>query len=465
METMEMMERQRTHDCGCGCGGGGACGCTTLPAEFVRLRYYYGQRLGQVELSDEQAYHVGKHRLHNARAHGAGVLCGLRPERWVFPQGAPAATPTQVLRVTRGIAMDCCGRELVVPGDYCIDVAAWYRENRRRREVAEWTRPVDPGDPAAPPRPTPRLWVAVRYRECPSDPAASPRDPCGCDAGGCEYGRTRESFELRLLTDTEHDDCDCTPAYSPDDVRTLLADAAGDANASGSPRDRFVAAVGRLAARDCSVLGDDSWLCLGSVDLSLDDPADGTPTVVDIAEPDISVGERVTLLPTAALQELLAQLAAGASGAGTLGDGPRLAGLAFESDALDAGALDIAIALARDPIDPGDAAIAPATFRPDMVALLRFDEGAGSWEDHTPPAARVTIGGAPSPRIRLEWPGGGADADSLREGLYRLTIAQPFDTPAVDVRMRPLQPLRFARHFRLQPDAGHTRLTLADRPF
>src|SRR5262245_51949706 len=104
-------------------------GCVVAPAEFVRLRYYFGQRLGVVDLSDEQAYVVGKQRFHNARAHGAGVLCGLRAERYRFPQGAAATTPTTLLRVRRGAALDACGREIVVGWDQCIDVAAWWRQN------------------------------------------------------------------------------------------------------------------------------------------------------------------------------------------------------------------------------------------------------------------------------------------------------------------------------------------------
>ena len=53
------------------------CLCRTVPAEFVRLRYFFGQRLGVVDLADEQSYLVGKQRFHNRLAHGAGVLCGL----------------------------------------------------------------------------------------------------------------------------------------------------------------------------------------------------------------------------------------------------------------------------------------------------------------------------------------------------------------------------------------------------
>src|SRR5262245_12867284 len=130
------------------CSCAGPC-CCAVPLEFVRLRYYYGQRLGVIDFSDEQSYLGGKQRFHNLRAHGIGVLCGLRADRFVFPQGAPAATPATVLRVSRGAALDGCGREIVVGGDQCIDVAAWYLQNRNRPGVAAWTAPAVPEVPPA----------------------------------------------------------------------------------------------------------------------------------------------------------------------------------------------------------------------------------------------------------------------------------------------------------------------------
>lgn len=164
--------------------------CLALPAEFVRLRYFFGQRLGVVDLADEQSYLVGKQRFHNMRLHGAGVLCGLDAERYVFPQGADPAKPTTLLRVSCGAALDACGREIVVGWDQCIDVAAWYAQHPNAH-------------PALPAPPGLTLWVTLCYRECPSDLAPAPRDPCGCDAGGCEFARIREGFQLKLITDEE----------------------------------------------------------------------------------------------------------------------------------------------------------------------------------------------------------------------------------------------------------------------
>jgi hypothetical protein len=53
---------------------------------------------------------VGKHRFHNARLHGIGVLCGLRVDQYIN-QGSVNPGPSTVLRVTRGAALDSCGPE------------------------------------------------------------------------------------------------------------------------------------------------------------------------------------------------------------------------------------------------------------------------------------------------------------------------------------------------------------------
>src|SRR5688572_10163827 len=88
--------------------------CLVPPAEFVRLRYFFGQRLGVLDLADEQSYLVGKQRLHNLHLHGWGVLCGLRAERYLVSQGPTATPQTTMLRVRRGATIDGCGREIVV---------------------------------------------------------------------------------------------------------------------------------------------------------------------------------------------------------------------------------------------------------------------------------------------------------------------------------------------------------------
>jgi hypothetical protein len=401
---------------GCGCGSGDDL-CAVLPPEFVRVRYYYGQRLGVMELNDQAVYHEGKHAFHNARLHGVGVVCGLLAER--YPK---AAAPTTVLRVSRGVGLDPCGREVVVGVDQCIDMAAWLTLNKNRPELVAWLAGA-----------THQLTVAVRYRECPSDPAVAPRDPCGCDNGGCEMGRIREGFELSLLTPAE---AGCATQVFPE--RAAMVAAGGDA-----------AAIAGLVAKGCPDLATDAWLCLATVDVVLD----ANQAVTDLGPIDNAPTGRATLLATSALQSLLLGLSVTASAAGAGLTGPSLGGLSFTQGATPAdGTLTVGISLLSSGAPPVPDPIAAATFNAAMVTVSRFDPP-GNW---TNLAVAPVLVAPPAPAIDVPLPNGSVQTAHQ----YRLTIEQPIATPIADAQGRPLQPLRFVRQFSFVTDpAGNSQLT------
>ncbi len=396
------------------CGARTDCECG--PAEFVRLRYFFGQRLGVVDLLDEQAYVVGKQRFHNARAHGAGVLCGLRAQRFVMAQGgAPLTTATTLLRVYKGAAIDACGREILVGWDQCIDVAAWFAQ-----------QPPTASGTAAPT--TLRLWVALCYRECPSDPAPAPRDACGCDADGCEFARVREGFRLLLLTDAQAQAIAPKNGAAAERLDRALAD-----ESSGIDWARLAVRVGAL---DCPEPPADPCLLLARFDATLD--AAGQ-RVVDIGVPDYLVEERLTLWPTALLQHALLRVMAAAGDGGLIASGPRWDGLAFAPGAgADDGTLSVALLadaaapLARDPL------AAPVQL---FVTVWRFKDD-GTWESAAP-ASLAWVAGPPA-RLDLAWTSG-----LVAGGRYRVLLQADAATPPVDLLMRPLAPPAWSRHFRL----------------
>jgi hypothetical protein len=397
------------------------CPCGVLPAEFVRLRYFFGQHLGVVDLADEQSYLVGKQRFHNLRLHGAGVLCGLQAERYAFPQGAPATNPATVLRVRRGAALDPCGREIVVGWDHCIDVAAWFAQHPEARP--------QPADDAPAPN-TLRLWVALCYRECPSDPAPAPRDPCGCDAGGCEFARIREGFELKLLTDAEAELLAATPPGA------TWAGLVAEEVLAGPLETAYARALALFAGTDCPEAPAHPCLLLARFTATIEDPPG---QVVDITAPDNAIPERLSLLPTALLQQGQLRALSAAATAELIGTGPRLATVTFLDGTSDSGTLAIEIltndeALSRDPF------AAPAQL---TVTVARFQDD-GTWTTSPPFTAQYVP--LPLPRLELEW----APASGLAEGRYRVLIENDPAQPVVDARMRPLTPLRWARHFRLE---------------
>ena len=419
------------------------CGC--LPAEFVRLRYFFGQRLGVVDFNDAQAYAVGKQRFHNGRLHGSGILCGLRAERYYRAQGASPQEPTTVLAVTRGAAIDACGREIIVPADQCIDVAAWFAVNRERDEVVAWANPSD-GEELAP------LWVCLKYRDCPSDPMLAPRDPCGCDTAGCEYARVRESFELSILTPAELPDCAGEVFPSREDLRDLMGRIEEKAVTAGGSHGALTRGVKRLLAHDCPLPRENVCICLASfaVELSTEDPT----TVVDISGPDNATPQRASLLSTAAMQTLLIDLLAGSGPPELPFGGPTLGGLAISGPR----EIRIAVRLAGDPL-PGDPvplveSTVEALLNAKSVSLALFDHD-GGWSS-IEQSSDFPIYSAADHQIVVK-----AQKKLKAEAQYRLTLTQPYSTPAVDKLMRPLRPSPMAWHFSLEEDASG-KLILAD---
>lgn len=166
-----------------------------------RMRWFTGRFLTARDLTDEQEYHLGRHRLHNRLLHGWGTVCGLR----VRPDDRPECE-REYVRVEPGLALDCLGREVILA----------------RAERVRW--PIDPHRTAA----EDAVGIlCVRYRECPADPmptvvgdcSASHRSEPGRIVEGCEFevhvptGDPDDPWSDLLRTRT---DPDCASPAPPD---------------------------------------------------------------------------------------------------------------------------------------------------------------------------------------------------------------------------------------------------------
>src|SRR5690348_10815975 len=106
---------------GCGCGGkAGDCRCDWGDCGAIvleRNRYFTGKYMTPRDFAGEQEYFLSRHRLHNRLLHGWGIVCGLDVE----PHPNPDCADRWVV-VRAGIAIDCCGRELVLLKDTAFEL-------------------------------------------------------------------------------------------------------------------------------------------------------------------------------------------------------------------------------------------------------------------------------------------------------------------------------------------------------
>lgn len=401
-----------------------ACGpCGTLPPGFVRLRYFFGKRMGVTDFVDEQRYHASKQRFHNQRLHGAGVLCGL---------GVTRQDATDViLRVGKGAAVDACGREIVVGYDQCIDLGAWFQRELEERRDTDETWPKSALDPKG----GLPLIVALRYRDCAAGPEPAPRDPCACDAAGCDFGRVREEFELALFTADEPEVAGTLElAASRAEIEHALGHAVG-----GGALARGLAAAATAA---CPEPDADGWLRLSSFTATLSTSgAEQRLTNLGTITGRASLLAQSALLQDLLVRELGAQLEAGA-----LNDGPEAVAISLQAELLPSTMHAITIQLSGPLIGE--------TVPKGAFTLSRLvPTGASAGWTAIDCATKYAPPTATAPPRLLVLVNNAAPAPLVRGGLYRLAIDPkevPPATPMVDEKMRPFRPLRGVFQFALE---------------
>lgn len=201
----------RTTDCkpGCDCPA-----CTGLQC-FDRPRFFTGQLLTETELNSLQEYGIAKQKLHNRYLHGCGIVCGL--------EVTCHDCDSEFVTVHPGLALDCCGNEVVVCAAVDFNVIKAIAQCRRveQKKCDPWRTPV-----ARNCEDIEQDWcITIRYREQLGKPAtalvAQANGQCGCGKKGknctcngsggvatttvarsaqtCEPQRIIESYELGVV--------------------------------------------------------------------------------------------------------------------------------------------------------------------------------------------------------------------------------------------------------------------------
>lgn len=179
-------------------------GVTVCPP--VRNRYFYGKLLDVFHFELEQSYMNDKRWLLNRLVSGYGVVCGLNVK--LGPDG-------QSVVVTPGMAIDKCGREIMVcePSDpYPLPPPQVSPPQGSSSGQGSGAGSPQTGATASVgPTPTPVPYgsnnecndtgiykhLCICYHECPTDPSPALGGDCDTQAV-CTPGSIREKYCLRL---------------------------------------------------------------------------------------------------------------------------------------------------------------------------------------------------------------------------------------------------------------------------
>ena len=153
----------------------------------VRNRYYYGKLLDVFHLEMEQEYYNAKRLMLNRLVTGPGVVCGLDVE---------LADNGDSVIVLPGVAIDRCGREIIVP-NRTEPLALPPRpphpsddeKEEYRQKKGEHGRRDECDDEYA--------HVLLCYHECESDPAPVMAGDCET-VTLCASGSIREQYKVEV---------------------------------------------------------------------------------------------------------------------------------------------------------------------------------------------------------------------------------------------------------------------------
>lgn len=136
---------------------------------FERNRYFYGKLLTVRDFEAEQSYGMNKQRLVNRLLHGSGVVCGLEIQQ----------ESEDRIRIRPGVALDCFGREIVVPKDHVAD------------QIVP-SSAVNCGDADKT-----QYYIYLEYHERDKEPIPGVADASSCEEV-CQSNRIQEGFKVRV---------------------------------------------------------------------------------------------------------------------------------------------------------------------------------------------------------------------------------------------------------------------------
>ena len=152
----------------------------------VRNRYFYGKLLDVMHLEMEQDYFNSKRALINRLVIGPGVICGLDVE---------VSDDSRNVVVLPGVAIDRCGREIVVTKpSQPVELPPLPEHPAQSQDYdAKQTKQYDHREYCE----EDYAHVLLCYHECESDPVRAVAGDCETVAL-CVSGSIREQYEVRV---------------------------------------------------------------------------------------------------------------------------------------------------------------------------------------------------------------------------------------------------------------------------
>ena len=141
---------------------------------FERNNYFYGKLMTVRDFFAEQCYFNGKRWLINRMILGWGVVCGLDVRQKEDSPGEVVVTP--------GLAIDCCGREVLVCDEQAVKLLPCPSACHEEKEEEGGEK---------------KLIICIEYRECKTEPVHLPPVACDQKEKG-EFNRIRDSFIIRV---------------------------------------------------------------------------------------------------------------------------------------------------------------------------------------------------------------------------------------------------------------------------
>jgi hypothetical protein len=185
---------------------------------FLAPRVTHGMLLGEDDFATVIGYPRGKHQLHQAWLHGAGVV-------WGYPVSVSGLWE---LKVGPGLAIDCLGREIVLTGHRTLDLRELVDSADKAGKLDKAGKPDKAGSKK--PTKTIHACVVAEFEGCRTAPVPVVADPCDVNRTHDDYSRVVEQAHI----DVRYGPCAQREAGRYHRVRVLLGlDTVGDVDKPG----------------------------------------------------------------------------------------------------------------------------------------------------------------------------------------------------------------------------------------